>query len=85
MEWGLLACRIAPVGASLLAKASCQSTSILKVMTLSRASSLPQGAVHNLQIFTTNKGQQIRVNRFGLRRRHPMRKPRIRLQRAIGQ
>ncbi|CAI8962318.1 DUF4381 domain-containing protein [Pseudomonas sp. IT-P4] len=33
-----------PVGASLLAKASCQSTSILNAMASSRASSLPQGS-----------------------------------------
>ncbi|TNB80057.1 hypothetical protein FHJ31_21810 [Pseudomonas sp. Fig-3] len=33
-----------PVGASLLAIAVCQSTEMLNVMQLSRASSLPQGA-----------------------------------------
>ncbi|MVW85194.1 hypothetical protein EI969_04410 [Pseudomonas sp. PB101] len=33
------------VGASLLAMAACQSTSLLNVMASSRASSLPQGVV----------------------------------------
>ncbi|TKJ74924.1 hypothetical protein PspCFBP13508_02360 [Pseudomonas sp. CFBP13508] len=32
------------MGASLLAKASCQSTMMLKVIPLSRAGSLPQGS-----------------------------------------
>ncbi|KAA8742376.1 hypothetical protein FE275_05040 [Pseudomonas koreensis] len=35
----------APVGAGLLAKASCQSTSMLNDRPLSRASPLPQGGI----------------------------------------
>ncbi|MBA1378821.1 hypothetical protein FHK92_13500 [Pseudomonas brassicacearum subsp. neoaurantiaca] len=44
--------RINPVGASLLAIAVCQTTSMLKVLASSRASSLPQWVSGVLRIST---------------------------------
>ncbi|KAB0513138.1 hypothetical protein F7R05_13830 [Pseudomonas koreensis] len=42
--------RRSPVGASLLAKAVCQSPTMLNVMASSRAGSLPQGPVLSSQV-----------------------------------